>query len=87
MYNSEYVIEQLDGNNSILSDIGQSSVSQPTKESFMPTVASYNLRSLIPKINNFKDDILEHGIDCAFLSEMWENSDNEKHQYELEKLL
>ena len=88
MYNQEYVIGQLDGNETILSDINQNSVSESTTREMliMPTVASYNLRSLIPKINNFKDDILERGIDCAFLSEIWENSESEKHQYELEKL-
>ena len=88
MYNQEYVIGQLDGNETILSDINQNSVSESTTREMliMPTVASYNMRSLIPKINNFKDDILERGIDCAFLSEIWENSESEKHQYELEKL-
>ena len=32
----------------------------------LPTVATYNLRSMIPKIGNLTTDILEREIDCAF---------------------
>ena len=53
----------------------------------MPTVATYNLRSLFPKINSFKTDMLEREVDCAFLCEIWENVANRSHQYEIEKLL
>ena len=32
----------------------------------LPTVASYNLRSLFPKIRNFSTDIIERNVDVAF---------------------
>ena len=53
----------------------------------MPVVATYNLRSLFPKIQNVKNDILERSIDCAFLSEIWEQKENKTHQQEIEKML
>ena len=53
----------------------------------LPTVATYNLRSMLPKIGNLTTDILEREIDCAFLQEIWENEDNANHQFEIEKLL
>ena len=53
----------------------------------LPTVATYNLRSMIPKIGSLTTDILERRIDCAFLTEIWENEDNQNHQFEIEKLL
>ena len=53
----------------------------------LPTVATHNLRSLFPKIENFTTDILERKIDCAFLSEIWEKEHCKEHQGEIEKLL
>ena len=50
----------------------------------LPAVASYNLRSLFPKVRNFVTDILERNIDLAFLSEIWENAENYNHKYEIE---
>ena len=52
----------------------------------LPIVASYNLRSLLPKIKSLKTDLLEREIDVAFLQEIWENSDNENYQAEVEKM-
>ena len=73
---------------SSLNDISEDEMSKSIRKSpEIPTVATYNLRSLFPKINNLKDDIVERGVDCAFLSEIWEHSENETHQYELDKLL
>ena len=34
----------------------------------LPTVATYNLRSMIPKINSLKIDILERAVDLGFSS-------------------
>ena len=34
-----------------------------------------------------KNDIFERSIDCAFLSEIWEQKDNKNHQQEIEKML
>ena len=52
----------------------------------LPIVATYNLRSLFPKVNSLKTDILERNIDVAFLQEIWEDSGNEKYQKEVEKM-
>ena len=53
----------------------------------LPTVATYNLRSLFPKIGNLTSDMLERSVDVGFLSEIWENSTNAEHSFEIEKLL
>ena len=53
----------------------------------LPTVATYNLRSLFPKIGNLSTDMLERHVDVGFLTEIWENSANLEHQLEIEKLL
>ena len=53
----------------------------------LPTVATYNLRSMIPKINSLKIDILERSVDLGFLQEIWEQTDNAEHQFEIEKML
>ena len=80
---------QVDGTDNI-SDV--SSDADPTcvtnqEYSDMSAVATYNLRSLFPKIKSFKTDMLEREIDCAFLCEIWENAENESHQSEIENLL
>ena len=36
----------------------------------LPTVASYNLRSLLPKKDSLITDILERSVQCAFLQEI-----------------
>ena len=53
----------------------------------LPTVSVSNMRSLIPKISNFKDDMLEREISLALLSEVWEKKNSKKQQFEVEKLL
>ena len=53
----------------------------------MPVVATYNMRSIFPKIGNLKTDLLERNIDCAFLCEIWEKSENKQHQFQIEKML
>ena len=45
------------------------------------------MRSLFPKINNVKNDILERGISLAFFSEIWEKSENKNHKFEIENML
>ena len=110
MYKSESdrsIIEQLDGNVSILSNVtlasdgGQQVQSHKTippnkiekknekisTASNLPLVASYNLRSLLPKKDNLVTDILERSIDCSFLQEIWEAESNENFQFEVEKML
>ena len=53
----------------------------------LPTVATYNCRSLFPKIESLKKDILERSIDCGFLVEIWEQTQNSEHKFEIEKML
>ena len=53
----------------------------------LPVISVSNLRSLIPKINNFKTDMLEREVSLALLSEVWEQKNSKKHKFELEKIL
>ena len=88
-------IPQLDGNSSVLSNESEQSIinqSQSYKDKIsaavhLPTVATYNMRSLFPKIGNVKTDILERGISVGFFSEIWEQAENKDHQYEIENML
>ena len=95
-------IDQLDGNTSIppdsppLKKCGRGPPPQHTTITKMdrlsaaislPTVATYNLRSLLPKQKNLTTDVKERKVDCAFLQEIWTSEDNKNHQLETEKLL
>ena len=53
----------------------------------LPKVATYNLRSLFPKIGNLTTDILEREIDLSFCTEIWENENKKEHKFEIEKML
>ena len=53
----------------------------------LPILSVSNLRSLWPKLNSFKDDMILRDISCAMLSEVWEKENCKKQQFELEKLL
>ena len=53
----------------------------------LPIISVSNLRSLIPKISNFKNDLLDRDISVALLSEVWEKASCKKHQFEIEKML
>ena len=53
----------------------------------LPSIATYNVRSFLPKAGNTVTDILERNIDCAFLQEIWEDSENKNHQEQVEKML
>ena len=94
-------IVQLDGNETVASTstddgLNISNVNVAQKHSNLrkyeialnlPTVAAYNMRSLFPKIGNFKIDMLERAIDVAFVSEVWELSEKKEHALEVEKML
>ena len=89
---SENICQQLDGNislnSSISSDVNNFLMPQKIITAMsLPKVATYNLRSMIPKIKSLKTDILEREIDCAFLTEIWQQMANKEHQYEIEKML
>ena len=53
----------------------------------LPIVSVSNCRSLIPKVNNFVDDMLEREIGVALLSEVWQKATSKKHRFEIEKML
>ena len=92
-------IGQLDGNISNLSAMGSYDGDPPpppppgrkcdkiTAALTLPKVATYNLRSLSPKVGNLTTDILERSIDVSFCTEIWEQEHNKDHQFEIEKLL
>ena len=63
-------IGQLDGNVSVIPDSVQSRM-KPDKISAaldLPTVATYNCRSLFPKVESLKTDLLERQIDVFFFN-------------------
>ena len=78
-------IGQLDGNLSIASI--QAKIDKITAALSLPTVATYNCRSLFPKIESLKTDLLERKIDCGFLVEIWEQKQNAEQKFEIEKML
>ena len=98
MYENESNISnivQLDGNVSYLSSIDdQPYVPRHDKRKnknlevlSLPTVATYNLRSFLPKAGNLTTDMLERGIDCAFLTEIWEQTDKKEQKDMIETML
>ena len=85
----------MDGNDSICSEdqdqiTGCSTknvkIDKITAALSLPIVATYNCRSLIPKIESLKKDLIERQIDLGFLQEIWEQNKSE-HRYEIEKML
>ena len=46
----------------------------------LPVISVCNMRSFIPKIQNFAFDMLEREIDLSFLSEVWEKVDVDYHR-------
>ena len=76
-------IGQLDGNMSV-SEISQAQPNRVKCDKIataidLPIVASYNCRSLFPKIDSFKTDMIERQIDCAFASEVSEQSEKKQN--------
>ena len=53
----------------------------------LPIVATYNVRSLFPKIRSFRTDVLERNISLSFVSEIWESQEKKEHSVEIEKML
>ena len=79
-------ILQLDGNDS-RSESKNSKQDKISAALNLPIVATYNVRSLFPKIGNFKTDMLESKISVSFVSEIWELSDKKEPNIEIEKML
>ena len=89
--NSDSVIGQLDGNIS-LDNSDTVNRARAKKDKFstalnLPIVATYNARSLFPKIESFKTDMIERNISVSFVSEVWEKSEDKEHSLEVEKML
>ena len=53
----------------------------------LPKIGVANIRSLLPKINSYKLDILEREIGLSLLTEIWEVEGKKKHMNEIEKML
>ena len=99
-FNTISNIDQLDGNVSVCSD-NSAGGNRPTfvrianrrqtkKASVahhLPVVTVCNLRSLFPKIKNFKNDIFERQIDVSLCCEVWEKAESKKHKDEIELML
>ena len=84
---SESDICQLDGNDSVCLDNVNIRQDKITAALNLPTVATYNLRSLFPKVESLKKDLLERKVDVGFLTEIWEQTHNKEHMFEIEKML
>ena len=87
-------IGQLDGNDTISSESDISSKKTTnhkqdkiTSALYMPAVATYNCRSIFPKLGNLKRDIIERNIQAAFCCEIWEKAESKQHQYAIEDML
>ena len=52
----------------------------------LPSISVSNVRSLIPKINNFKLDVQEREISVALLSEIWEKCGKKRFKKEVVKM-
>ena len=88
IYNCTEKIPQMDGNDSISTVNSENSVNSLPQQFNpknlkkyevalnLPTVASYNVRSLFPKIRSFKTDMLIRAVSVAFVSEIWEQKEN-----------
>ena len=53
----------------------------------LPKISNYNMRSLLPKIENFGMDMKDRNCSLSFLTEVWEKSESKKHQFKIEELL
>ena len=80
---------QLDGNDSVCSSdefTNLPTLNRNTVTLSLPIIATYNMRSLLPKVNALKTDLLERNIDIAFLQEIWEDTENHSYRDEMEKM-
>ena len=53
----------------------------------LPIFTVYNMRSIWGKLKCFATDMHERMADLSFLSEVWEKSENKKHQSKIEQML
>ena len=53
----------------------------------LPAIATYNVRSIFPKVGQVKIDLIERKITLGFFSEIWQKAEIKKHTQEIEKML
>ena len=53
----------------------------------LPKISVSNMRSLFPKVNGYKNDLIHREIGLSLLSEVWEKKGKKKHNSEIEKML
>ena len=53
----------------------------------LPNILSYNMRSIWGKLDSFATDMQERAGEISFLCEVWEKSENKKHQQKIEEML
>ena len=86
------IIQQLDGNisfseHSLITSPPPTLHDKISDAAYLPAIATYNMRSLFPKIGNVKNDLLERGISLGFFSEIWQKLENKSHKFEIERML
>ena len=53
----------------------------------LPIISVSNLRSLGPKLNNYKTDLIEREISVSLICEVWEKVGCRRQSYQIEKML
>ena len=53
----------------------------------LPNILSYNMRSIWGKLDSFATDMQERAGEISILCEVWEKSENKKHQRKIEEML
>ena len=53
----------------------------------LPIITNYNMRSFLPKIDNFCKDVSERESDICFITEIWQTKESKSHQFKLEEML
>ena len=57
------------------------------QSNYLPIIAVSNVRSLVPKIGNFAEDMKEREIGLNLLSEIWEKPGKRKHRFKIDQML
>ena len=57
------------------------------KSSQLPVISVSNLRSLMPKVKIFAEDMHQRNIGVALLTEVWEKAQKKKHIFEIDRML
>ena len=52
----------------------------------LPRISCYNMRSLWAKLDNFAADMHNRNSSISFLTEIWQKSENKRHQFKIEEL-